>query len=90
MSYSSIAASAGDHDLMLRIAACAAQEGVDTDPMSWAMQHIWQVVSNPEVEASYEYALGVGHENPGGDAGVITDAVLLAQVQPLVLGEPVP
>lgn len=89
MTYNTIAASASDQAFLKRIAACAAQEGTTEDPMTWAMQHVWQIGSNTEIEASYAYAVGAGNENPGGDEGAITDAMILAQVQPIVLGTPV-
>jgi len=89
MSYNTIAASAGDQALIMRIAACAAQEGVEADPTTWAMQHVWHISSNSEIEEAYEYAVNSENPNPGGDDGAITDAMILAQVQPIVLGTPV-
>lgn len=90
MSYNTIAASAGDYALRQRIAACAAQEGIGQDPTTWAMSHVWEIVSEPEIEDAYAYALGQEHPDPGGDEGVITDAVLLAHVQPIILAEQPP
>jgi hypothetical protein len=90
MSYNSIAASAGDYALQRRIASCAAQEGAPGDPMTWALTNIWSIVSEPEIENPYEYAMGQENPNPGGDEGVITDAVLLAHIQPMIIGTPPP
>jgi hypothetical protein len=53
------------------------------------MQHVWHIAANTEIEEAYAYAVGVGNENPGGDAGAITDAMILSQVQPIILGTPV-
>lgn len=88
MSYKSISLSAADPVLMQRITACAAQEGQHENPSFWVGQHIWEIVSSTEIEAAYEYAVDQGNPDPGGDEGVITDAVILAHVQPLIMGTP--
>jgi hypothetical protein len=90
MTYTSIAISAGDYALVRRVASCAAQEGVTGDATAWATQHIWEIVSSTEIEEAYEYALGTENPNPGGDEGVITDAMILANVQPMLLPPPEP
>lgn len=82
MSYNTIAKMAYDPDLRRRLYACAGQEDIPF-PTHWVDDNIWTIVSNPEFEAAYAYALGTGVPNPGQDEGVISDAVILAHVQPL-------
>ena len=84
MSYESIALCTADSVFVQRVMGCAAQEGEWANPGAWMSQHIWAVASAPEIEQAYKYALDQDNPNPGGDPGVITDAVILAHVQPLI------
>ena len=87
MSYNAIYAMAADPDLRNRVAACAGQQGVP-NPESWAQQ---SGLANPRGgpgwaaapgwSDAYVYALNTGHESPGKDEAVITDAQILSQVQ---------
>ena len=89
MTYNAIAAAAQDQHLRMRIAACVAQETPDgtQHPTVIADQIQWRVVAAPGLADAYNYALLTSVENPGKDEAVITDAMLLAAVQPLVAPE---
>ena len=85
MSYSSIHRCVNDGSFVGRVNACIAQEqtrrgdppnpGVLSDPMRW------HVASAADVEAAYAAALDAGTPDPGGDPTVITDGMILANVQ---------
>lgn len=80
MSYGSMYQCAGDVAFLGRVTACCAQEGA-TDPPAVAGAIIWDVVSASDIAAAYESALLSGNPNPGGDEAVITDGMILANVQ---------
>lgn len=87
MTYHTQAALSSDGALRERIAACAAAEGIKSPhPTSWADEHQWQLAASPGWDAAYAHALATGVQNPGADASVITDGMILAAVQPLILG----
>ena len=91
MTYTSIAQMAGDPYLRDRITACAATEdATKNDPVSWAMNHAWQVVAAPGWATAWDSALAADVENPGADPGVITDAMILTQVQAIIAEEAEP
>lgn len=66
-----------------RIAQAAAQEGLSSDPDSWAfnLRRTW--ASAPGWDEAWEsYRVSnPGVEDPGANEAVITDAMILAQVQ---------
>lgn len=66
--------------LTSRISGCAAKENIP-DPNIWAYENRWEWASAPGWAAAYEYALAGGSEDPGKDPAVITDAMILTQVQ---------
>jgi hypothetical protein len=75
---------AADPSMLTRVAQAAAQEGVadaGLDPDWWTNQwrRIW--ASSPGWETAWESALASGNEHPGADPAVITDAMILAEVQ---------
>lgn len=86
MTYNAIAAAAQDQHLRMRIAACIAQEtpGRSEHPITLADQIQWRVVAAPGLADAYSYAVLTEIAEPGKDESVITDAMLLAAVQPLV------
>lgn len=84
MSYNTIAAMSGDFALRMRLYACAGQEGVQ-NPTQWVDTNIWRIVSNSEMSEAYKYAQDTNVVNPGRDEGVISDSVILAHVQPLLV-----
>lgn len=94
MSYTTIARSTRDSELLDRITAALAKESYANDalgatgtgrlvmeagPESVLRSFVWP--SCIDFEAAYEYAVGAGNEHPGSDPGVITDANILAAVQ---------
>lgn len=87
MSYRNIAVMAKDGHLRERIAACAAKEGVThIHPTQWADQHQWQLAAAPGWAEAYTYAVATEQERPGEDEAVITDGMILSEVQ-LILNE---
>lgn len=88
MTYNTLVAIANDTDLRARTTACAAQEDIH-NPNEWVADRWWEIcAASTEWEASYAYALGTNNTRPGYDEGVISDAAILAVVQPLVLANP--
>lgn len=85
MSYSSQALMADDPYLKVRVAQCAAQEGcateagIDPDLWTYEWRRVW--ASSPGWDVAWESALAADIPNPGADAGVITDGMILTQVQ---------
>lgn len=80
MSYNDIRAMAKDVNLVERIAAAAAAEGVNA-PLDWAWANSWAVCSKTDWEAAWNYAQAASIPNPGTDEGVVTDGMILASVQ---------
>lgn len=71
-----------------RLAAAAATEqqagadlGQGIDPENWASQHRWQLVSAPGWGDAWASAEAGENADPGADPGVITDPMILSQVQ---------
>lgn len=93
MSYTSIVAMANSNSLRERIVAAAADEGLDQDPVQWVHANIWKIVSaGSDWQTNWDYAAAQANVNANPDTGarndVITDAMILAVVQPMVV--PVP
>lgn len=90
MSYNTQARMAIDSDLRLRIAACAATQG-ELLPVEWADANQWSLSAAPGWDAAYSYSLQLNEAIPdyrsGKDESVITDAMILAEVQPRILAE---
>lgn len=82
MSYATVNECANDQALLGRITACCAQEGAETGAETVAYNLRWTVASASDVEAAYASALAADNPDPGGDETVITDAMILANVQP--------
>ena len=94
MSFSTISQSAVDQALIDRVTAATEQEAwnnptsagtdfghqVQVSALS-ALAMVWPVCIASDVEAAYASALAGGNPNPGGDESVITDAMILANVQ---------
>lgn len=94
MSFTTIAASAADAALTDRITAAAVQEAWNNPGLAgnayaaslrqaWpnAQQMWWPVCIAPDVEAAYASALAAHNPNPGGDPTVVTDGMILSNVQ---------
>ncbi|WP_053352695.1 hypothetical protein [Leucobacter musarum] len=78
MSYLTQSRLARDSDLLQRITACAAIEGL-SDPQSWAANRAWQFSAQPGWVAAYKTA----GTNPGANETAITDAMILTAVRAL-------
>ena len=81
MSYATHAAIVNSPSIRQRITACAAQEGA-TDPPRWVNAVIWTLPQSDWIAAWASMEAG----DPGGDHGSneagVTDAMILAVVQP--------
>lgn len=73
---------AQDYDLQRRITACAATEG-RVDPTNWATSKMWVLAATPGWSDAYASAIAAGISTPGKSETVVTDAMILAAVQPL-------
>jgi hypothetical protein len=93
MTYATIYQATEDQALQDRVTAGAVKEAwnsvefsltvfgerLRTYPQEAVTTFMWPV--SIDYEAAYQYAVDGGHENPGGDAGVITDANIQAAIQ---------
>jgi hypothetical protein len=89
--YLTQSAIADDSNMKLRVASCAAQQGitdVGIDPDQWTQEwrRVWS--ASPGWDAAWESALAnpdnpTGYQ-PGADPAVITDGQILAQVQAMM------
>lgn len=79
MSYLLQTQMASDPTLILRVAACAASEGV-SDPRFWAQENIIHLVTSEDWGVAYA---GSASETPGGDEDAITDEMILLAVSRL-------
>ena len=72
-----------------RVTACASQQGAP-DPPNWTLGHRWQVAATPSFAASVDsWRAANPTEDQDGWAAlpeVISDGMILAAVQPLILG----
>ena len=71
-----------------RVAACAAQQGA-ADPPMWAHENRWKVAAATGWAAAVDYWRAVNPEAPADgwatDPACITDGMILAKVQPMLL-----
>lgn len=84
MAYQTIVSMSGDRDLLYRVAACAAEQDA-ANPVAWAQNHIWHVCSGQDWQDAWQYAVDTGVTNPGANAGVINDGMILAAVQARII-----
>lgn len=88
MAYWDIARLANDSEFLSRVAACRMMEVPDNnDPWSWVHAHSWQMAGQPGFGDAYGYAIAMGNEHPGSDPAVITDNMILAAVQSIMIVE---
>jgi hypothetical protein len=83
--YQGIVNTASDPDLRLRFYACAVKENkaLNGSASAWLDARWWYLCAKNEINESYQYAVENDHPNPGIDEGVVTDAMILAAVQPM-------
>ena len=86
MSYLTQSAIAGNMYMIQRVAQCAAEQHI-TDPDTWAGQHSREWAAAPDWDLAWESAVAShptddfpGYD-PGQDEAVITDGMILSQVQ---------
>jgi hypothetical protein len=84
MSYTTINQCANDPEMQARITACAASEGHDNPEYAMSVLLRWPVASYAEVAEAYAYAVDQDNPSPGGDPGVVSDAMILAVCQPIL------
>jgi len=88
MTYSSVVEMAQSDSLLNRVAAAAASEGFEDDPVSFARNMIWQIVASPGWSEAWDSAQAAASVNDNPDTGarddVITDGMILSAVQPLL------
>src|SRR5688572_10570362 len=83
MTYYTLAVMQADNQLFRRLVACAAEQKKARPYEQWVFDRIWDIVTSPGWAAQWEYAEAVGKEDIGSDPGVITDADILAVIQPM-------
>lgn len=86
--YLAIANAADSHSMQRRITACAAQQNAPGDPTQWALTNRYQWAAAPGWGAAWDSALAAHPDDPaydpGADPAVITDAMILAQIQAML------
>jgi hypothetical protein len=84
MSYKTQSEMSMDGGIRNRCAQAAAQEGVEGDPDVWTYDHRRQLAAAPGWEAAWDSAKANGNPDPGNDESVITDGMILSQVQAML------
>lgn len=93
MTYLDVANMTNSGSLLRRASAAAAQEAdagatlEPADPSEWAQDHRWELAAAPGWGDAWASAVAAGVTDPGADEGVITDGMILSEVQK-VLGAP--
>jgi hypothetical protein len=92
MAYLDLAHMTRDTSLMSRLAAAAAEQEASgsvldpAEPEPWAEAHRWELCAAPGWADAWASAVANGVPDPGADPGVITDGMMLAQVQAVLAG----
>lgn len=85
MSYLTQNEIAANGSMFGRVAQAAASENFTTDPDTWATNHRRTWAASPGWDAAWESALASHPDDPdydpGTDEAVITDAMILSEVQ---------
>jgi hypothetical protein len=82
MGYLDIANMTENGALQRRLIACAATEG-EADPETWVATHRWTLCAAPGWADAWASAEAAGSVDPGVDDAVITDPMILSEVQAL-------
>lgn len=90
MTYSAVADMVESGSLTRRENAAIAKEGIDP-PEAWQYDHRWKLAASPGWDAAWDSALA-GHPDdpdydPGDDALVVTDGMILSAIQQLIEAE---
>lgn len=86
MSYLTQTHIAANPVLQLRVAQCAASEGIP-DPRFWAQENMVHLAATDGWAAAFA---GSTAEDPGADEAAVTDAMILAAVQQIIPAETPP
>lgn len=84
MSYRTQAILAKDADLLERVAACAATQGI-VNPVTWAYENQWKLSAEPGWDTAYSAAVNSMYKHPGNSEDIITDAMILTAVNRIKL-----
>jgi hypothetical protein len=80
---------ANDEWMQARVAQCAATEGFTPDADAWTIDRRRYWAAAPGWDAAWEYAKnthpGEPEYEPGKDEAVITDPMILSQVQAMIV-----
>jgi hypothetical protein len=82
--YSDIADASDSPSLTRRVAACASQQGQTVDPYGWAYTTRFGWAAAPGWGAAFASADAGGNPDPGADDAVVTDGMILSQVQAML------
>ena len=85
LSQSKIAADPAMHE---RVAQCAAEQNAPGDADSWTFNNRREYSAAPGWAAAWESAEAGGNPDPGSDPAVITDGMILTQVQAMLMVGP--
>ena len=81
MAYIDVHAMTTSGSLHGRLAAAAATEHLAGDPERWVAEHRYELASAPGWGDAWASAVASDNPDPGADPGVITDGMILSQVQ---------
>jgi hypothetical protein len=82
MGYLDVANMTDNGGLRRRLTACAATEG-EADPEQWVQTNRWTLCAAPGWADAWASAEESGVADPGVDEAVISDAMILSEVQAL-------
>lgn len=75
-----------DSDFRLRVTSCVAIESDNPTPDQWVELNKWAWATAPGWAAKVATAIDAGDTEWGKDPAVISDADILAMIQPMVSG----
>lgn len=79
----SIAEMTASGSLINRLTACAAEQDKPEPYSQWVMERIWKIAASPGWAAKWDSAIAAEIPDPGSNPTVITDADILAVIQPM-------
>jgi len=82
-SYLSISAIANNTFMQERVRSCYAQQ-TEEDPVQWVWNNRYDWAAAPGWGAAWESALASNITEPGKDPTVITDGMILSQIQSML------
>lgn len=87
MAYLTISTIRQDPWVRDRVAACVALEGISDAPARWAVDHDWELATQPGWATAWEASTS---DTPGTDPEAITDSMILSAVQAITAAETPP